>query len=82
MSCVTDVSVPPSGALADDLGATPGEIGVLRPDAYVAAVVPTPEAAARAVRRVLGASDSAEPMAIPRQTQNQEAGDGVLPAGR
>lgn len=51
----------PNGALAAALGARPGEVWVLRPDAYVAAVLPPHsdrDDLVRAVRRVTGAVDT------------------------
>jgi pentachlorophenol monooxygenase/3-(3-hydroxy-phenyl)propionate hydroxylase len=44
----------PSGALVEALGARPGEVWVLRPDAYVAAVLRPGDDVARAAHRVIG----------------------------
>jgi 3-(3-hydroxy-phenyl)propionate hydroxylase len=45
-----------SGPLADTLGAGPGDAWLIRPDAHIAAILPTatPERLAAAVRRSLG----------------------------
>jgi 3-(3-hydroxy-phenyl)propionate hydroxylase len=46
----------PGGALTATLGARPGEVWVLRPDAYVTAVLPAGDDLVGAVRRVTGAA--------------------------
>ncbi|WP_037069264.1 FAD-dependent monooxygenase [Pseudonocardia acaciae] len=62
-----------TGQLAEALAARPGEVWVIRPDAYVASVLPhpTPAELTRALRKALG-----EP--LPEEVVD----DGSLPAGR
>ena len=48
--------VPMSGALRDSLGARPGELWLVRPDAHVAAILRDPAHVPAALRRCLGAA--------------------------
>ncbi|QVQ51173.1 FAD-dependent monooxygenase [Spiractinospora alimapuensis] len=69
----------PSGRLAEALGMRDGELWVVRPDAYVAAVVDSPERLEVAAHRAVGRRPPRGSSVIPRQ---KEVGDGVLPARR
>ncbi|PWV73864.1 pentachlorophenol monooxygenase/3-(3-hydroxy-phenyl)propionate hydroxylase [Prauserella marina] len=62
---------------AGALGARPGEVWVIRPDAHVAAIVTTPAAAAAAVRTALGGGLSAEAAA---RSPSAAAASGRTPA--
>jgi 3-(3-hydroxy-phenyl)propionate hydroxylase len=57
--------VEPAGALAAHLGAGPGTLVIVRPDAYTAATLPeaTPERVAAALRDTLGLDERARPAA-------------------
>ncbi|RCV47448.1 hypothetical protein DEF23_26745 [Marinitenerispora sediminis] len=77
-----------AGVLRAALGARPGEVWLLRPDAHVAAVLPgaDPAAVGAAVRAVLGRGGAVAGGSPVREGQvslaspREETGDGVLPA--
>ncbi|HJQ46840.1 MAG TPA: FAD-dependent monooxygenase [Amycolatopsis sp.] len=52
-------SIDPAGALTEELAARPGELWLIRPDAYIAAVVTDPAELEAAVGRALGGQASA-----------------------
>jgi 3-(3-hydroxy-phenyl)propionate hydroxylase len=69
--------VDPGGALAGALATGPGEVWVIRPDAYIAAVLDRPDTGrlVAALRRALGGD-------MVSQASQEVGGHGTLPAGR
>ncbi len=77
-------AIDPDGSVRQALGARPGEVWVVRPDAHVAAVVPAGDAQAvrRAVDRSLGYAEHDDSTHEPQTADLEEASDALLPLGR